>query len=205
MKPQQNLPSCHNLSCWVGSASEVKAKCPQKFAWECDDEMWVMGPIGDTLLKKLRDPDAEVRMPSAPSPSWSVTPSSPSSPSLRRGKCTILGSRCRQYDPVLYVPESMMDGLEVSTDLKQAAKRLIPSVISHPFGLLNQGESGSCEHGQMTDVHFEIYEPVPNGAPVFSSERGGVLCRFRIREDRWHRDVEGSSMKVPREAPGSET
>lgn len=56
MKPQQNLPQSKLL----GGAREVKAQCPQKFAWECDDEMWVMGPIGDTLLKKLRDPDAEV-------------------------------------------------------------------------------------------------------------------------------------------------
>lgn len=30
-----------------------------------------------------------------------------------------------QYDPVLFVPESLMDGLEVSSDLKSAAKRLI--------------------------------------------------------------------------------
>ena len=46
------------------------------------------------------------------------------------------------------------------------------------------------------EVYFEIYEPIPNGAPVFASERGGVLCRFRIREERWHRDVQGGSMKV---------
>ena len=38
-----------------GHPKKVKAKCPEKFAWECDDGMWVMGPIGDTLLKKLRD------------------------------------------------------------------------------------------------------------------------------------------------------
>jgi hypothetical protein len=30
-----------------------------------------------------------------------------------------------QYDPVLFVPESLMDGLEVASDLKSAAKRLI--------------------------------------------------------------------------------
>lgn len=32
----------------------MKSKCPEKFAWECDDGMWVMGPIGDMLLKKVR-------------------------------------------------------------------------------------------------------------------------------------------------------
>lgn len=173
----------------------VKAKCPEKFAWECDDGMWVMGPIGDTLLKKLRDQGpqgTEVRRPPA-SPSWSCgTPSSPSSPSARRGKCTVFGSRCRQYDPVLFVPESLMDGLEVSSDLKSAAKRLMDEATSETADGRLELLPGLPPH----EVYFEIYEPIPNGAPVFASERGGVLCRFRIREERWHRDVQGGSMKV---------
>lgn len=170
----------------------VKAKCPEKFAWECDDGMWVMGPIGDSLLKKLRD-QGEVRRPPASPSGWSCgTPSSPSSPSARRGKCTVLGSRCRQYDPVLFVPASLMDGLELSSDLKSAAKRLMEEATRETaegrFELL----PGLPPH----DVYFEIYEPIPNGAPVFASEKGGILCRFRIREERWHRDVAGGSMKA---------
>ena len=170
----------------------VQSKCPEKFAWECDDGMWVMGPIGDMLLKKVRG-DVQVQMPPSSPSAWSTAPSSPSSPSRRRGKCTVQGSRCRQYDPILFVPESLMDDLEVATDLKQAAKRLIEdAVVETPEGrpeLL----PGLPPH----DVYFEIYEPIPNGAPTFAADKGGGrACRFRVREERWHRDIQGGNMKA---------
>ena len=47
------------------------------------------------------------------------------------------------------------------------------------------------------DVYFEIYEPIPNGAPTFAAdEGGGRACRFRVREERWHRDIQGGNMKA---------
>lgn len=85
-----------------------------------------------------------------------------------------------------------MDGLEVASDLKSAAKRLMDEATSETADGRLELLPGLPPH----EVYFEIYEPIPNGAPVFASERGGVLCRFRIREERWHRDVQGGSMKV---------
>ncbi|CAK9063098.1 Putative ATP-dependent RNA helicase A [Durusdinium trenchii] len=162
--------------------------------------MWVMGPIGDVLLKKLKEKNQQGWMPSSPlspmSPtrlfSGFSTPSSPSSVAHRQGKCTIEGSRCRQYDPILFVPQSLMDSLEVSTDLKRAVKQLMEEATSLTADQRLELLPGLPPH----DVYFDLYEPIPNGAPSFAAERGGICGRFRIREERWQREMAASSSKL---------
>lgn len=53
--------------------------------------IWVSGPIGDSLLKKIQRDVQALRVP-LPSPKPRVCVSSRSA---RKGKCIIEGSRCR--------------------------------------------------------------------------------------------------------------
>ena len=55
--------------------------------------IWVSGPIGDSLLKKIQSDVQALRVPLAsPKPRVCV-----SSRSARKGKCIIEGSQCRAF------------------------------------------------------------------------------------------------------------
>ena len=207
--PLRQSLSLTDLSSLGGSRSTsffdvVKAK-KHKFPWEKNDGMFVMGPIGDMLLKKLKEKDVT---PTADPRSYSTksfcsTPVSPST-ALRRGKCKVAGSRCKRYNPRLFIPLTLMDGLEIANDLKFAANKLLEEAADEvPYGI---EESGDGEAGEATgrreilpgiaphDLSFELEEPIPNGAPVFS--KPGRIARFRIKEERWNREMQTATEGV---------
>eukprot|EP00913_Durusdinium_trenchii_P018900 g17760.t1 len=154
---------------------------------EGSELLWSLNP-GMIVWPTQRQLDEERKKPLASS--WMG--SSPSSVAHRQGKCTIEGSRCRQYDPILFVPQSLMDSLEVSTDLKRAVKQLMEEATSLTADQRLELLPGLPPH----DVYFDLYEPIPNGAPSFAAERGGICGRFRIREERWQREMAASSSKL---------
>ena len=198
--PLRQSLSLTDLSSFGGSRSTsffdaVKAK-QHKFPWETNDGMFVMGPIGDMLLKKLKEKDTT---PTADPRSYSTksfcsTPASPST-AHRRGKCKVVGSRCKRFNPRLFIPLTLMDGLEIANELKFAANKLLEEAADEvPYGIEEtaQGEAlgrreilpGIAPH----DLAFELEEPIPNGAPVFS--KPGRIARFRIKEERWNREIQ---------------
>eukprot|EP00439_Symbiodinium_sp_Y106_P052309 s781_g7.t1 len=189
----------HRVTSLGGSRSTsffdaVKAKKHQ-FPWEANDGMFVMGPIGDMLLKKLKEKDVT---PTADPRSYSTksfcsTPVSPST-ALRRGKCKIAGSRCKRYNPRLFIPQSLMDGLEIANELKSAANKLLEEAADEvPYGIEETGEEEATGRREILpgiaphDLAFELEEPMPNGAPVFTQP--GRIARFRIKEERWNREI----------------
>ncbi|CAJ1398040.1 unnamed protein product [Effrenium voratum] len=174
---------------------DVMKSTKQKFPWEKED-MWVMGPIGDSLLKKLRAKGPEdFTLPAVPAPPMS--PSSPSSPAAaasRRGKCKVVGTRCRQYDPIIFIPQSLMDGLEIANELRQVTKRLLEECASDK----GNGRPEIIHGIAPFDLVFELEEPVPNGSPVFSQPaKGGLVGKFKIREERWHQEMQKAASIKP--------
>lgn len=197
--PLRQSLSLTDLSSLGGSRSTsffdaVKAKTHQ-FPWETNDGMFVMGPVGDMLLKKLKEKDVT---PTADPRSYSTksfcsTPVSPST-ALRRGKCKIAGSRCKRYNPRLFIPQSLMDGLEIANELKSAANKLLEAAADEvPYGIEETGEGEVTGRREILpgiaphDLAFELEEPIPNGAPVFT--KPGRIARFRIKEERWNREM----------------
>ncbi|CAE7481290.1 rha-1 [Symbiodinium sp. CCMP2456] len=187
-------PACQLEIGWVVVLCVWEAKKHQ-FPWETNDGMFVMGPIGDMLLKKLKEKDVT---PTADPRSYSTksfcsTPVSPST-ALRRGKCKIAGSRCKRYNPRLFIPQSLMDGLEIANELKSAANKLLEEAADEvPYGIEESGEGEATGRREILpgiaphDLAFELEEPIPNGAPVFT--KPGRIARFRIKEERWNREI----------------
>eukprot|EP00930_Biecheleria_cincta_P040244 TRINITY_DN27590_c0_g1_i1.p1 TRINITY_DN27590_c0_g1~~TRINITY_DN27590_c0_g1_i1.p1 ORF type:complete len:394 (-),score=81.79 TRINITY_DN27590_c0_g1_i1:79-1086(-) len=145
--------------------------------------MYVMGPIGDKILKQLRAKRigeswaGSKEKPSFAS-SWPQSPSSPSS-AARRRKCKAPGSRCQRFDPVIWVPSSMASDLEIAKDVKVTARKLLDA--AGPEVVPGVGPDDLC---------FLVDEPTPNGAPLFSQPgKGGHVCTFRLRKDLWDKQL----------------
>lgn len=166
-----------------------KQRKPPKFPWESDDGMYVMGPIGDKILKQLRAKRAggswagSKEQPSFSS-SWPASPSSPSS-AARRKKCKAPNSRCMRFDPVIWVPTSLASDLEITKDVKVTARKL-----------LNEAGPEVVPGVSSNDLYFWIDEPTPNGAPLFSQPgKRGHICAFRLRTDLVDKELAGAGQQ----------
>eukprot|EP00441_Pelagodinium_beii_P020893 CAMPEP_0197662040 /NCGR_PEP_ID=MMETSP1338-20131121/51937_1 /TAXON_ID=43686 ORGANISM="Pelagodinium beii, Strain RCC1491" /NCGR_SAMPLE_ID=MMETSP1338 /ASSEMBLY_ACC=CAM_ASM_000754 /LENGTH=382 /DNA_ID=CAMNT_0043239721 /DNA_START=58 /DNA_END=1206 /DNA_ORIENTATION=+ len=162
--------------------AEAKMK-PVKFPWEADDSLWVMGEIGDSLLKRLRERNRTENDRFLDKHHETEAPNEVSV--LRRGRCMAEGSRCQKLDPVVWVPMSLADNLEIANELKAAAKKA-----------LEESEPEVVHGVKPFDLYVHIEEPVPNGAPLFSAEYGGGhAISFKLRDDRWKREREAAGVE----------
>ena len=87
-----------------------------------------------------------------------------------------------------------MDGLEIANELKSAANKLLEEAADEvPYGIEETGEEEATGRREILpgiaphDLAFELEEPMPNGAPVFT--KPGRIARFRIKEERWNREI----------------
>jgi len=160
-----------------------ETKKPMKFPWETDDSLWVMGEIGNNLLKRLRERNSTENDRCLDKTLETESPNEVSV--LRRGRCMAEGSRCQKFDPIIWVPITLANNLEIANELKAKAKQL-----------LEASEPEVVQGVKPFDLYVHIEEPVPNGAPLFSSEHpGGHAISFKLRDDRWKRDREAAGVE----------
>lgn len=113
----------------VGAAVlALQAEKPQGFGWEGRDDVWVMGAICETLVRKAARHPVDL----------SVTrlPVEKPDEGARRQKCkcllggcdfegTPLSCHCTRYDPALFVPHSLFNRKELARDCRGAARQAL--------------------------------------------------------------------------------
>eukprot|EP00747_Dinoflagellata_sp_TGD_P069686 gnl/TRDRNA2_/TRDRNA2_156234_c1_seq1.p1 gnl/TRDRNA2_/TRDRNA2_156234_c1~~gnl/TRDRNA2_/TRDRNA2_156234_c1_seq1.p1 ORF type:complete len:425 (+),score=69.26 gnl/TRDRNA2_/TRDRNA2_156234_c1_seq1:56-1276(+) len=149
--------------------------CPAKFVWEGDDTVWVMGALGDSLLRKLhslRLPDKVEERPQ--------TTTSEVVTLERRQRCQarlqiVHGTGCPddcgcpRYSPVVFLPHSLVNKLELSLDIATAARQMLTSA-TYP--------SGTCAN----DFQLDIQDTA--NLPLWRCDLKGHAMWYRVRPDR---------------------
>lgn len=103
----------------------------KRFIWESDDGIWVNGDLADGYLRKLMlkgsAPTTAMRIARPPSEAEAARALP------RRCACQVnagaieqtSGCLCKRYDPMLVVPLSLIDKIELNNELRPTVKKLV--------------------------------------------------------------------------------
>jgi len=148
-----------------------------RFIWETDDSLWVHGALADGYLRKMMakgSPYTQASRVASP-----MSPEEAGRCAVRRLSCqmnisksktTACNCMCEKYSPVLFVPFSILDEIEVKNQLRPAAALLCAEA--------NIGASLRRAGLQRADLTFEAIEK--QCAKMPKSHR----IRFAIRPEK---------------------
>lgn len=158
-KPQMQSP-------WVQKQVE-----DSRYTWEDEDDLYVMGPVGEKLLSQIM----AKKLPDAPTPQPPQEPPVGTLGLTRRQRCEmrIPGSTsaaccCKRYDPILEVPIELFDKLELTRDFRLAARRIVEELDLPEF----------CPGIQRTDFEFIIEDHTIPGARSALAPLGCTSLRW---------------------------
>eukprot|EP00933_Yihiella_yeosuensis_P033934 TRINITY_DN27524_c0_g1_i1.p1 TRINITY_DN27524_c0_g1~~TRINITY_DN27524_c0_g1_i1.p1 ORF type:complete len:412 (-),score=79.85 TRINITY_DN27524_c0_g1_i1:17-1252(-) len=165
---------------------DVVQMADQRFSWEPNDKLWVMGPIGDSLLKKLQAKRLAKSQSTGSLTSTSKPPPAASTIDVEKQvcrplHCRVKGVRCQRYDPVIFIPETLATRLEIANNVMAAARNLLekagPQFVP---GLLPQ------------DLVVQIEDPPPGvHCPLFDEDvKGFRIIVFELRDRFVEREME---------------
>mmetsp|Transcript_63538 Transcript_63538/g.160313 ORF Transcript_63538/g.160313 Transcript_63538/m.160313 type:complete len:457 (+) Transcript_63538:102-1472(+) len=156
----------------------------KRFVWENDDGTWVNGTLADRYLRNLMlhgEPETTAMRVARP-----MSPTDIARSSARRGRCQVghgsesaCGCLCPGYDPVIAVPLSLVDKIELNNDVRPIANQIVSEA--------NIGASLRRAGLERDDIVLEAFEKQYPRLP---------LChrvRFRAREEKrlWLRESAG--------------
>lgn len=147
----------------------------KRFQWQGDEDHWVNGVITDAHLRSLMldgDPLTTAMRVARP-----MSPTDKERSATRRLGCQVgagdesaCSCLCARYDPVLVVPLSLVDKIELNNDLRPTARKLLNEA--------NVGASlrrGGLERG---DIFLEAHEKRYPGLPLAHR-----VC-FKVRREK---------------------
>lgn len=144
------------------------SRAPDKFAWDGKESYWVMGALTSNVLKDMMDSDP---IPVRSSPS--TIPRSVETRHIatsRRRRCGFKeGCICRRLDPMVFLPEALLDDIEFTSVLLPMATNILDT----------------CEGLAPEDAHQLMLHTEESGpsASKFREMAAGRMVYYMVRPE----------------------